>query len=189
MKGDKYERYAISHVPEGLQISLWQALPNIGFGVVALVILTACFLTDPYPGHDRIWAGLGVVALALVALFGVRVETWIISDTAIRYKSSLWHQELLFEHSPGSSLIVRVEVVPGDSEGTQPPFPHVVHLMVPGGIDVGDGFRFRQRASLVRFLNALHDVSPIDVEDVRAAHEGADEPTSPPADPSDRWPD
>jgi hypothetical protein len=186
MVADKCERYAMSHVPEGLQISLWQALPSIGFGVIVLVILTACFLTDPYQGHERIWAGLVVVALALVALFGVRIETWIISDTAIRYKSSLWHKELLFEHAPGTTLIVRVEVVPGDSEGTQPPFPHVVHLMGPGGIDVGDGFRFRQRASLVRFLNALHDVSPIDVEHLRSAHEDADEPTNPPADSSDR---
>ena len=189
MVAEKYERYAISHVTEGLQISLWQALPNIGIGVIALVILTACFLTDPYPGHNRIWAGLGVVVLALVALFGVRVENWIISDCVIRYKSSLWNKELLFERSPGESLIVQVEVVPCDSEGTQPPFPHVAHLMGPGGIDVGDGFRFRQRASLVRFLNALHDVSPIDVEDLRSAHEDADEPTNPPADPSDRWPD
>jgi hypothetical protein len=63
MVADRYERYAISHVPEGLQISLWQALPSLGFGVIALVILTACFLTDPYAGHVRIWAGLGVVAL------------------------------------------------------------------------------------------------------------------------------
>ena len=31
MVADRYERYAISHVPEGLQISLWQALPSLGF--------------------------------------------------------------------------------------------------------------------------------------------------------------
>src|SRR5580693_6723131 len=108
MVADRYERYAISHVPEGLQISLWQALPSLGFGVIALVILTACFLTDPYPGHVRVWTGLGVVALALVALFGVRVETWIISDCAIRYKGSLWHEEISFESSPGAPLVLRI---------------------------------------------------------------------------------
>jgi hypothetical protein len=189
MVADKCERYAIAYVPEGLQISLWQTLPSLGFGVIALVILAACFVTDPYQGHDRIWAGLGVVVLALVALFGVRVENWIISDSVVRYKSSLWNKEIFFEHSPGTSLIVRVEFESCDSEGTQSPFPHVVHLMGPGGIEIGDGFKFRQRASLVRFLNALHGVSPIDVADLRSADENADEPTYPPPDPSDRWPD
>ena len=182
MVADKYERYAISHVPEGLQISLWQALPSLGFGVIVLVILTACFLTDPYQGHGRIWAGLGVVALALVALFGVRVESWIISDCAIRYKRSLWSEELLSEHSPGGPLIVWVEHVPCDGEGTQPPFPHVVHLIGPG--EVGDGFRFRTSTNLDRFLKTLREVLPIAVTEFQAGTEDADETGKP---PSDRW--
>jgi hypothetical protein len=169
MVADKYERYAISHVPEGLQISLWQALPSLGFGVIALVILTACFLTDPYPGHVRIWAGLGVVALALVALFGVRSETWIISDGAIRYKSSLWHEEISFESSPGAPLVLRIEFVPCDPDGTEPPFPHIVHLIGPHVIEFGAGFQFRTRTSLDRFLETLRAVVPVDVEEVRAA--------------------
>ena len=166
MAADKYERYAVTHVPEGLQISLWQALPALGPGVIALVILVACFLTDPYPHHSRIWAGLGVVTLALVALFGVRVETWVIADGVVRHKSSLWNRELLLEHPPGSPLIVRIEVVPCDTEGTQPLFPHVVHLFGQDGIEVGDGIRFRQAATLPRFLEALRDASPIDVTDL-----------------------
>jgi hypothetical protein len=189
MVADKYERYAISHVPEGLQISLWQALPSLGFGVIALVILTACFLTDPYPGHVRVWTGLGVVALALVALFGVRVETWIISDCAIRYKSSLWKEELLSERSPGTLLIVRVEHIPCDSEGTQPPFAHVVHLMGPGEIEIGDGFRFREQSTLVRFLQMLDEVSPIDVTDQQSEKDYENKPETPLAGTSDRWVD
>jgi hypothetical protein len=186
MVADKYERYAISHVSEGLQISLWQALPSLGFGVIALVILTACFLTDPYPGHVRIWTGLGVVALALVALFGVRIENWIISDRAIRYKSSIWSEELLSERSPGTLLVVRVEHVPCDSEGTQPPFPHVVHLIGPEGIEIGDGFWFRTSTNLDRFLKTLHEVLPIGVTEFQLGTEDADETGKP---PSDRWAD
>jgi hypothetical protein len=189
MVADKYERYAISHVPEGLQISLWQALPSLGFGVIALVILTACFLTDPYQGHVRIWAGLGVVALALVALFGVRIETWIISDRAIRYKSSLWKEELLSERSPGTLLIVRVEHIPCDSDGTPPPFPHVVHLIGPGGLDFGDGFRFRTSTNLDRFLETLHEVLPIGVEYLPSGDDEADEAGKSLGGLSGPWPD
>ena len=166
MFADKYERYEIAHVPEGLQISLWQALPSLGFGVIALVILAACFATDPYQGHGRIWAGLGVIALALVVLFGVRLENWIISDSTIRYKRSLWNKELLVQRSSEEPLVLRVERVACDPEGTLPPFPHVVHLVAPSGIEVGDAFRFRDRPTLDRFLQALHDVAPIDVEEV-----------------------
>jgi hypothetical protein len=75
MVADKYERYAIAHVPEGLQISLWQALPSLGFGLIALVILMACFLTDPYQSHGRIWAGLGVVARAIAPRY-VICDNW-----------------------------------------------------------------------------------------------------------------
>jgi hypothetical protein len=189
MVADKCERYAISHVPEGLQITLWQALPSLGFGVIALVILTACFLTDPYQGHGRVWAGLGVVALALVALFGVRVESWIISDCAIRYKSSLWREELLSEHSPGRFLILRVEHVPSDSEGTQPPFPHVVHLMGPSKIEIGDGFRFRSITNFDRFLQMLHAVSPIEVEYLPSRDDETDEAGKPLGDLSGPWPE
>jgi hypothetical protein len=189
MVADKCERYAISHVPEGLHISLWQALPNIGLGVIVLVILTACFLTDPYQGHGRIWAGLGVVVLALVALFGVRMETWIISDSAIRFKSSLWNKELSFESLPGTPLILRTEIVPCDPDETEPPFRHVVHMIGPGGTEFGDGFRFRTRTNLDQFLETLRTVVPLDVDDIRSMHEDADQPTNPPVDPSDRWPD
>jgi hypothetical protein len=189
MVTDKCERYAIAHVPEGLQISLWQALPRLGFGVIVLVILTACFLTDPYQGHGRIWAGLGVVALALVALFGVRVESWIISDCAIRYKRSLWSGELLSEHSPGGPLIVWVEHVPCDREGTQPPFPHVVHLMGPSKIEIGNGFEFRERSTLARFLKILDEVAPIEVTDLQSGNEYEDKSEQPFSGTSDRWAD
>jgi hypothetical protein len=186
MVADKHERYAISHVPEGLQVSLWQALPSLGFGVIALVILMACFLTDPYQGHSRTWAGLGVVALALVALFGVRIESWIISDSAIRYKSSIWSEEVLSERSPGTLLVVRVEHIPCDSEGTPPPFPHVVHLLGPGGLEIGDGFRFRTTTNLDRFLETLREVLPIAVTEFQLRNEDANETGKP---PSDRWAD
>ncbi len=177
MFADKYERYEISTVPEGLQISLWQALPSLGFGVIALVILTACFMTDPYQGHGRIWAGLGMVALALVALFGVKVESWIISDSAIRYKSSLWSKELSFERFTGTPLIMRVELVPSDPEGTERTFLHVVHLVGPGGIKFSDGFRFRTRTNLDRFLETLRDVAPLEVEELRPATGYTDDAT------------
>jgi hypothetical protein len=189
MIADKFERYTISHVPEGLQISLWEALPNLGFGVIALVILAACFVTDPYQGHGKIWAGLGVVALALVALFGVRIENWIIADTAIRYQGTLWSNELLFERSPDTPLHVRVELIPADSEGTQPPFPHVVHLIGPGGIEVGDGFRFRKSSSLDLFLATIQSVSPINVDCFTSGMDYLDEGGKPLADMSSPSPD
>ena len=34
MSFDKYERYEINNVPEGLQVSHWQALPSLGPGVI-----------------------------------------------------------------------------------------------------------------------------------------------------------
>jgi len=169
MVADKYERYEISNVPAGLQISMWQALPSIGFGVIALVILAACFVTDPYPGHGRIWAGLGVVALALVALFGVRVESWIISDSMVRYKSSLWTKELSFVRSPGTPLVLRVELVLRDPEGTEPPFLHIVRVIGADGIEFGDGFRFRTTSNLNRFLETLRDVAPLEITDESSA--------------------
>ena len=46
MVAGKYERYEVSYVPEGLHIFAWQALPNLGCGVIALVLLAACFATD-----------------------------------------------------------------------------------------------------------------------------------------------
>jgi hypothetical protein len=189
MVADKYERYAIAHVPEGLQISLWQALPSLGFGLIALVILMACFLTDPYQSHGRIWTGLGVVALGLVALFGVRIENWIISDSAIRYKSSIWSEELLSERSPGTLLNVRIEHIPCDSDETPPPFPHVVHLIGPGGLEIGDGFRFRTSTNLDRFLETLCEVLPIEVEYLPSRDDKADEAGKPLGGLPDPWPD
>jgi hypothetical protein len=170
MTFDKYERYEVTNVPEGLSISLWQALPQFGIGVMALVILAACYVTDQHQGHGRIWASLGVVALALVALFGVRIENSVISESAVRFKGSLWSKELLFKRPPGTPLIVHVERVPSDSEGTQPPFPHVLHLIGPGGVEVGEGLRFREKSTLDRFLQRLHDVSPIQVTDLENLH-------------------
>jgi hypothetical protein len=170
MTFDKYERYEVTNVPDGLSISLWQALPRFGIGAMALVILAACFVTDQHQGHGRIWACAGVIALALVALFGVRIESSVISDSAVRYKASLWSKELLFERPPGTPLIVHVERAPSDSESTQPPFPHAVHLIGPGGIEVGEGFRFREKSTLERFLRALHEVSPIEVTDLENLH-------------------
>ena len=56
MVADKYERYEVSYVPEGLHIFAWQALPNLGCGVIALVLLAACFATDtPQIGVSSIW--------------------------------------------------------------------------------------------------------------------------------------
>jgi hypothetical protein len=186
MTVEQYERYEITHVPEGLQISHWQALPSLGIGVIALVLLAACFLTDPYQGHNRFWAGLGVVVLALVALFGVKVESWILSDCAIRYKSGLWNKERLLELSPGMSLTARAEFVPCDSDGIEPAFPHVMHLVSPGGIELGDGFRFRERATVDRFLQTLRRAAPIETTAVRSEAENPHEPDRASARASDR---
>jgi hypothetical protein len=174
MTADRYERYEISNVPEGMQISHWQTLPILGPGLIVLVILAACFLTDPYYGHNRIWAGLGVVALALVALFGVKVETWIISDGAIWYKNGLWHKPALFQCPPGINFIAREEFVPCDSEGTQPAFPHVLHLIGPDEIEIGGGFGFRERSTMVRFLEALCESSPIEQTDLPSRQQEPD---------------
>lgn len=165
MTFDKFERYELTNVPEGLQISYWQALPSLGIGVVALVLLAACFLTDPYHGHNRIWAGLGVATLAFVAVFGVKVETWIISDRAIRYKNGLWNKEQLWELSSGDRPIAHVEFILGDSEGTTPSFPHVVHLLGPGRTEIGDGFRFRDRSNMLGFVESLQELSVIERTD------------------------
>ena len=187
MSLDKFERYEISNVPEGLQVSHWQALPSLGPGVIVLVILAACFLTDPYHGHNRIWAGLGVAALGFVALFGVKVERWIISDHAIRYKNGLWNMELLVECSPGTSFIVRAEVVSADQEGTPPTFPHVVHLIGPGEIEIGDGLRFRERSTMVRFLESLRESSAIEVLVPKSRMEEPDTVEQPPTSKPVRW--
>ena len=165
MSSDKYERYEITSVPEGLQISRWQALPSFGFGVIALVILVACFLTDPYHGHSRIWAGLGVSTVALVAIFGVKVETWIVSDRGPIQERNL-ERRAGFRAAPGTSLTAIVEVIPCDSEGTRPAFPHVLHLLAPGGIALGDGFEFRDRSTLDRFLKTLQAAAPIQMTDL-----------------------
>jgi len=164
MNVDKYERYEISALDGGLHIVMWQVLPRVGGGVIVLVMLAACFATDPYEGHGRIWAGLGVIALALVALFGVRVENWTIADSGVRYKSSLWNEEVSFEYAADRPLVLRLELLPGDSEGIRPPYPNVVHLVGPDGIEVGDGFRFRERSSLDRFLEALRTVALLEVD-------------------------
>jgi hypothetical protein len=165
---DRYERYEISDGPDGLHVFMWQVLPRIGGGVIALVMLAACFATDPYEGHGRIWAGVGVVALALVAMFGVRVENWVFSENEVRYKSSLWDKEHSLERSPDTPLVLRFELLPSDAEGTRPPFPHIVRLVGPGGIELGDGFRFRDRSNLERFLEALRTVAQFDVVDLQS---------------------
>jgi hypothetical protein len=186
MSGGKYERYELSNVPEGLLVSHWQALPRLGLGVIVLVMLAACFLTDPYHGHNRIWAGLGVAVLALVALFGVKVESWIISDSAIRYKNGLWNKELLFECSPGANFDTRVEVVPCDAEGTPPVFRHVVHLIGPGEIEIGDGFRFRERSTMDRFLESIREFSAIETTDLQSRPQDPDTTRQRPSIASDR---
>jgi hypothetical protein len=165
MDPDTIERYEITCVPEGLHIFMWQVLPRVGVGVIALVMLAASFATDPYEGHSRIWAGLGVVALALVALFGVRVENWVISASEVRYKGSLWKRALSIGGLADKPLIVRVDLLPSDAEGTRPPYPFVAHIIGPGGTEIGDGFHFRERLNLDRFLGTLKTVAPIEVEE------------------------
>ena len=172
---NKYERYEVSLVPEGLQIVMWQVLPNLGCGAIALVLLAACFMTDPYQGHARIWAVVGVSVLALVAVFGVRVETWIIGDGEIRYKQSVWKQELSCACAPGTPLVLRVEHVPCDLEGTEPPFPRIVHVIGQGGIEVGDGFMFRNRSTVGPFLEALGGVTSIEVDYLQSPRDGTRE--------------
>jgi hypothetical protein len=121
-----------------------------------------------------------------VALFGIRIESWIISESALRYKSSIWSAEVLSERSPGTLLVVRVGHILCDSDGTPPPFPHVVHLIGPGVLDFGDGFRFRTSTNLDRFLETLREVLPIAVTEFQSMTEDADETGKP---PSDRWAD
>ena len=60
---------------------------------------------------------------------------------------------------------MRVELVPGDADGTEPPFRHVVHLIGARGIELGEGFRFRTRINLDRFMDTLRDVAPLEVTD------------------------
>lgn len=163
MVADKCEHYEISSVPDGLQIVSWQALPNLGFGLVTLVILAACYLTDPYLGHGRTWAGLWVIVLALVALFGVRVERWIISDSLVRYKNSFWNKELFFERSAGTPLILRVERAACDPEVTEPTFLQVAQVIGESGTEFGGGFQFRKSTNLDRFLETLGDVTPLEI--------------------------
>ncbi len=165
MDGDQFERYEVTYVPEGLHIVAWQVLPRVGGGVIALVMLAAGFVTDPYPGHNRIWAGLGVATLALVALFGVRVERWTIGDGIVRFKSSLWDKEISANRSLETPLVLWIELLPRDSEGDRPPDPHVVHLVGPGGATLGDPFRFRQRSTVDRFLETLRTALLVDVQD------------------------
>jgi hypothetical protein len=165
MTADRYERYELDHVPDGLSISTWQILPRVGAGVIALVMLAACFATDPYEGHSRIWAELGVVTLALVAIFGVSVERWIIGDAEVRHKSSLWSREASFVRSANEALILRLENLPADSEGNRPPYPHVVHLIGTAGAEIGAGFGFRDRSTRDRFLDTLRTFTPIDLQE------------------------
>ena len=172
MDVDKYDRHEISALDGGLHIVMWQVLPRVGGGVIVLVMLAACFATDPYEGHGRIWAGLWVIALALVALFGVRVENWTIAAGAVRYKSSLWNEEVSCDYAADRPLVLRLELLPGDSEGIRPPYPNVVHLVGPDGFEIGDGFRFRERSSLDRFLAALRAVAPVDVDEPPANRSG-----------------
>ena len=115
-----------------------------------------------------------MAALAFVALFGVKVESWIISDCVIRYKNGLWKKERLFESSPGTAFIVRPEVIPCDSEGTPPTFPYVVHLIGPGEIEIGCGFRFRERTTMIGFLESLRESSAIAVTDPKSRMEELD---------------
>ncbi len=157
---NNFERYKVSAVPEGLQVSHWQALPNVGLGVVMLLILTACFLTDPYQGHGRIWALLGVATLAFVALFGVRVESWILSDYAVRYKSSLWRREVVVELSPEEPLSARVDVKTYHLEEDQDTVTYTLQLLGPNGIELGEGFGFRKASTLDLFLKTLQRASP-----------------------------
>ena len=86
--------------------------------------------------------------------FGVRVERWIISDSAVRYKSSLWKKERLLERSTGKPLNLAIEVIPCDSDGNLPNFPHVVRVVGADAIEPGDGFRFRAATNVDRFLAA-----------------------------------
>jgi hypothetical protein len=162
---DRYERYEVSPAADGIHISMWQVLPRVGGGVVALVLLAAGFATDPYVGHGRIWASLGVIALGAVALFGVRVQSWLISDTAVRFKGSIWDKEVSLDRVPGKPLVVRAEQLTGDSDVSDPPCPHVIHLLGPDGLEVGTGFHFRQRSTALRFAAMLQTVGTIELDD------------------------
>jgi len=163
---EKFERYEISYVPDGLQISTWRALPNFGFGLFALLILAACFLTDPYQGHARIWGTAAVVTLALVAAFGVRLENWIVSDSDVRYRSSVWSKQRRWARPAGTPLRVFVREEVRDLEGTKPTFPYGVHFTQPGEGSFGDALRFRERASVDRLLNTLHGFTPVEVTEL-----------------------
>jgi hypothetical protein len=187
MVADKYERYEVSYVPEGLHIFAWQALPNLGGGVIALVLLAACFATDTHGDHGRVWVVIGVAALALVALFGVRMENWVFSESEVRYKGSLWRKDVSFRPASGTPLTLRVESATWDPDGTEPPFPHVIRVIGPGGNELGDGFRFRQRRKLVEFLEMLRTVTALEVVEVRSRVEDPGESGKPPADLEDSW--
>jgi hypothetical protein len=163
---EKYERYEISYVPDGLQISTWRALPNLGFGLFALLILAACFLTDPYQGHARIWGTAAVVTLALVAAFGVRLENWIISESDVRYRSSVWSKQRRLARPAGTPLRMLVQIAARDLEGNTPPFPYGVHFNAPGEGSFGDALRFRDRASVERLLSTLHEFTPVEVTEL-----------------------
>jgi hypothetical protein len=81
-----------------------------------------------------------------------------------------------------------VEVLADDSDtGASPQFPHVARLIGQDGEEIGNGFAFRTRSSLDRFLEALRRLLPLEVDDHRLRKGGVDGSRTSPPSMSDHW--
>jgi hypothetical protein len=199
MVPDRFERYTVSDGPEGLHIMMRQDLHYVlPCGVFSSVMLAFVWVASrgPTPILDLgesswgVWffTGVWVVFVALVATCALWTEDWRISVREIKYQNSFRREERCVRRSPGRPIALRVEILPCDPDtGASPQYPHVARLIGPDGEEVGDGFAFRTRSNIDRFLGALRRVLPLEMDDHRPGKEGVDGPRKSPSSMSDRW--
>jgi hypothetical protein len=169
----RIERYLIEECPDGISVRMRQARNALGVAGIAAAVLVASWWYGPYgPRHGDfngvfywVWSGFFAVCVVLGLLGALRREDWTISrrDTGVTTSFAGWRRS---RHVPRArALGIRVRFSTGmGNEGAI--FPWRVDVLNEETRDVSGLYLLLQRRrSVDRFLEAVRDVLPVDVDD------------------------
>lgn len=170
----RIERYVIEDCPGGVALTMRQAMSALGIAAIASGVLCVSWWFGPYgPNHGYfgsafywIWSGFFAVCVVLGLLGALLREDWIITrrDTTVTTSFAGWRRSRRLART--HALGIRVEFSTGMAdEGAI--FPWRLDVLNEDTRDVsGLHVLFQRRRSVDRFLEALREVLPVDVDEV-----------------------
>jgi hypothetical protein len=169
----RIERYLIEDCPGGVALKMRQAKNGLGVAAIASAVFVVSWWFGPRGPHPTdfggwfywVWSGLFGLGVVLGLLGALHREDWTITRRETTVTSSFAGWRRIRRLPRTRALAIRVEFARGmGNDGAI--FPWQLQVLDDDTRD-GSGLRvlLQRRGSVDRFLEALREVLPLDVDD------------------------